>query len=120
MAYYVILGVFAVFMRVLKSITSLYTPELYSTSTRTTALGFMNGIDRSASILQPIIFSSLIYTSTEFAMVGFGICYLIGFVFTLCLSSRRTANMPLKDSFLSSVSGVFYDSLAVDYSHTEI
>lgn len=71
--FYVILGLYTIFMRVLKSVTTAYTPELYSTLKRTSALGLMNGADRAASILQPVIFSSLVYTSFKLAMAGYGI-----------------------------------------------
>lgn len=69
----IIISTHALFMKVLKSVTQTYTPELYSTSTRTTALGIMSGIDRSAGILQPIFFTSLIYSSLQGAMTGFGV-----------------------------------------------
>lgn len=70
--FYVILGVFSVFMKILRSVIYAYTPELYSTSTRTTALGLMSGSDRFASILQPMIFSTLVYSSYRFALASFG------------------------------------------------
>jgi putative MFS transporter len=101
--FYVILGVFIIFMKILKVVTTVYTPELYSTNMRTTALGFMNGADRAASILQPIIFTSLVYTSFKIAMAGFGTTYLIGFLVSLSLT-KETANRPLHESLLSDVS----------------
>lgn len=70
--FYVILGVFSIFMKVLRSVTYAYTPELYSTSTRTSALGLMSASDRFASILQPMIFSTLVYTSFRLALASFG------------------------------------------------
>lgn len=70
--YVVVIGCFALFMKVLKAVTQTYTPELYSTSIRTTALGFMSAIDRFAGILQPVIFTSIIYLSVKWAMVAFG------------------------------------------------
>lgn len=72
--FYVILGVFSVFMKVLRSVTYAFTPELYSTSTRTTALGLMSAADRFASILQPMIFSTLVYTSYRLSLACFGGC----------------------------------------------
>lgn len=98
--YYVILGVFIIFMKILKVVTTIYTPELYSTNMRTTALGVMNGADRAASILQPIIFTSLVYTSFKLAMAGFGLTYLIGFLVSLSLN-KETVNRPLNESLLS-------------------
>jgi len=87
-------------MKIEKGVASAYTPELYSTSTRTTAVGVMNGIDRLASILQPVLFTSLIYTSFQLTMAAFGSCYLLGFFSALTLT-RETVNKPLKDSSLS-------------------
>ena len=116
---YVVLGTYIIFMKVLKSVTTTYTPELYSTSTRTSALGLMNGADRAASILQPMIFSSIVYTSLTLAMAGYGAWYLIGFVCSLTLT-KETANKPLKESLLSEVSdldagvGSFKHSLSTD------
>lgn len=101
--YYVILGIFSVFMKLLKSVTTAYTPELYPTSIRTTALGVMNGLDRSASILMPMIFSELVYTSFRLAMGGFGACYLIGFLVSLTLD-QENKNKPLSESLLSDKS----------------
>jgi putative MFS transporter len=98
--FYIILGTFSIFMRILKSVTTAYTPELYSTSTRTTALGVMNGLDRAASIIQPVIFTSLVYYSFKLAMAGFGAPFLIGFMVSLTLQ-QETVNKPLKESFLS-------------------
>lgn len=70
--FYVILGIFSVFMKILRSVIYAYTPELYSTSTRTTALGLMSGSDRFASILQPMLFSTLVYSSYKLALASFG------------------------------------------------
>ena len=101
--YFFILGIFSVFMRILKSVTVAYTPELYSTSIRTTALGVMSGADRAASILQPVIFTSLVYSSFRLAMGAFGLTYIIGFFVSMFLT-EETSNKPLKESFLSEVS----------------
>jgi MFS transporter, putative metabolite:H+ symporter len=101
--FYVILGVFSVFMKVLRSVTYAFTPECYSTSVRTSALGLMSASDRFASILQPIIFSALVYTSFKLALACFGGCLLIAFMFSLCLS-KDTSNKPLKESFLTDIS----------------
>lgn len=87
-------------MRILKSVTVAYTPELYPTSVRTTALGVMNGIDRCAAIIQPMIFTNLVYSSFTVAMIGFGATYLIGFFVSLMLT-KETANQPLRESLLS-------------------
>lgn len=103
--FYVILGVFSVFMKVLRSVTYAYTPELYSTSTRTTALGLMSASDRFASILQPMIFSNLVYTSFRGSLASFGGCLVIAFLFSLLLD-KETSNKPLKESFLTDVSDV--------------
>ena len=100
---YVLLGTYIIFMKVLKSVTITYTPELYSTSTRTSALGLMSGVDRVASILQPLIFSPIVYASFTLAFVGYGVWYLIGFVCSLTLT-KETANKPLNESLLSDAS----------------
>ena len=89
-------------MRVLKSVTTAYTPELYSTLIRTSALGLMNGADRAASILQPVIFSSLVYSSFKLAMAGYGVCFIIGFIFSLTLT-QETVNKPLRESLLAEI-----------------
>jgi len=70
--FYVILGVFSIFMKIYRSVTYAYTPEVYSTSARTSAVGIMSAADRFASILQPIIFSSLVYSSFKLAFACFG------------------------------------------------
>mmetsp|Transcript_19187 Transcript_19187/g.18844 ORF Transcript_19187/g.18844 Transcript_19187/m.18844 type:complete len:159 (+) Transcript_19187:866-1342(+) len=70
--FYVILGVFSIFMKVYRSVTYAYTPEVYSTSTRTSAVGVMSAADRFASIIQPIIFSNLVYTSFKLSLACFG------------------------------------------------
>jgi len=101
--FYVILGVFSVFMKVLRSVTYAYTPELYSTSIRTSALGLMSASDRFASILQPMIFSQLVYTSFRGSLACFGGCLLVAFLFSLTLT-KETSNRPLKESFLTDVS----------------
>ena len=101
--FYVILGVFSIFMKIYRSVTYAYTPELYSTSTRTSAVGIMSASDRFASILQPIIFSSLVYTSFKLAFAWFGAWLLIAFLFSLTLK-KETSNKPLKESFLTDVS----------------
>jgi len=99
---YVMLGCASVFMKVLRSVTSTYTPELYSTSSRTTALGLMSSADRFASILQPMIFSALVYSSFKLAMIGYGACYLLALIVSLTLRTE-TSNLPLKESFLMSM-----------------
>lgn len=48
--FYVIFGAYSLFMKVLRSVTYLYTPEVYSTSVRSTALAIMNVFDKIASI----------------------------------------------------------------------
>ena len=101
--FYVILGVFSVFMKVLRSVTYAYTPELYSTSTRTTALGLMSAADRFASILQPMIFSTLVYTSYRLSLACFGGCCVVAFFFSLLLP-KDEPNSSLKESFLTDVS----------------
>ena len=103
--FYVILGVFSIFSKVLRSVTYAYTPELYSTSTRTSALGLMSASDRFASIIQPMIFANLVYTSYKLALASFGACYIISFLFSLTLN-KETSNKPLKESFLTDVSDV--------------
>ena len=70
--FYVILGVFSIFMKIYRSVLYTYTPEIYSTSTRTSVVGVMSASDRLASILQPMIFSSLVYSSFKLALVSFG------------------------------------------------
>ena len=87
-------------MRVLKSVTTAYTPELYSTLKRTSALGLMNGADRAASVLQPVIFSSLVYSSFKLAMAGYGIWFIVGFICSLTLT-HETVNKPLRESLIS-------------------
>jgi MFS transporter, putative metabolite:H+ symporter len=101
--FYVILGVFSIFMKVLRSVTYAYTPELYSTSIRTSALGLMSASDRFASILQPMIFSQLVYTSFRGSLACFGACLIIAFFFSLTLT-KESSNRPLKESFLTDVS----------------
>lgn len=103
--FYVILGVFAVFSKILRSVTYAYTPELYSTSSRTTALGLMSASDRLASIIQPMIFANLVYTSFKLALASFGACYIISFLFSLMLD-KETSNKPLKESLLTDASDV--------------
>ena len=71
--YYGVFGSYALFMRVQKNVTAAYTPELYSTSTRTSAMGMMSAIDKFTGILQPVIFTSLIYYSFQLAMATFGV-----------------------------------------------
>lgn len=103
--FYVVLGVFSIFMKVLRGVTYLYTPELYSTSTRTTALGLMSASDRFASILQPMIFASIVYTSFKLAMACYGGCYIVAFLFSLLLN-KETSKGPLKESFLANSSDI--------------
>ena len=113
--FYVILGVFSVFMKVLRSVTYLYTPELYSASTRTTALGVMSASDRFASILQPMIFASLIYSSFKTALAWYGVCYILTFIVSLALT-KETSNRPLKDSLLNNVTDNDIGRSAMAYS----
>lgn len=61
--FYVIFGVYSLFMKVLRSVTYLYTPEVYATSVRSTALAIMNVFDKFASIGQPMVMSIIVYTS---------------------------------------------------------
>lgn len=101
--FYVILGVFSIFMKVYRSVTYAYTPEVYSTSTRTSAVGVMSASDRFASIIQPMVFSNLVYTSFKLSLSCFGACLLVAFFFSLLLT-KETSNKPLKESFMTDTS----------------
>lgn len=61
--FYVVFGVYSLFMKILRSVTYLYTPEVYSTSVRSSALAVMNVFDKFASIGQPMVMAFIIYTS---------------------------------------------------------
>lgn len=96
--FYVIFGAYSLFMKVLRSVTYLYTPEVYSTSVRSTALAIMNVFDKIASIGQPMVMSVIIYTSFRLSMAIFGISYLLTFLFSMLLT-KETANKPMGDTF---------------------
>lgn len=84
--FYVVFGVYSLFMKVLRSVTYLYTPEVYTTSVRSTALAVMNVFDKFASIGQPMVMSIIVYTSFRLSMSIFGLTYLLTFVFSMFLT----------------------------------
>lgn len=98
--FYVVFGVYSLFMKILRSVTYLYTPEVYSTSIRSSALAVMNVFDKFASIGQPLAMAFIIYTSFRLSMAVFGISYIITFVFSLLLT-KETANKPMAESYFS-------------------
>lgn len=95
---YLIFGIYSLFMRVLRSVTYLYTPEVYTTSVWSTALGMMNVFDKIATIVQPMVMASIVFTSFRWSMEIFGASYLISFLFSVLLT-KETANKPMQDSF---------------------
>lgn len=96
--FYVIFGAYSLFMKVLWSVTYLYTPEVYPTPVWSTALAMMNVFDKFASIGQPMVMSIIVYTSFRLSMAIFGATYLLTFIFSMLLT-KETANKPMMDSF---------------------
>ena len=85
-------------MKILRSVTYLYTPEVYSTQVRSTGLSLMNVFDKIAAIVQPMVMATIIYSSFRLSMAIFGFSYLITFVFSLFLT-KETANKPMAESY---------------------
>lgn len=85
-------------MKVLWSVTYLYTPEVYATSVWSTALAIMNVFDKIASIGQPMVMSLIVYTSFRLSMGIFGASYILTFIFSMLLT-KETANKPMQDTF---------------------
>ena len=75
----------------------------------------MSASDRFASILQPMIFASLIYSSFKMALACYGVCYILTFIVSLALT-KETSNRPLKDSLLNNVTDVDIGRSAMAYS----
>ena len=106
---YVSFGMFSVFMKLFRSVVFTYTPEVYSTGARSSALGIMTSADRLAGIFMPIISTLFVYTSFRLTCFVFGACFIGCFIFGLLLRIETKGKGLAESTFMASLSRMHDD-----------
>lgn len=83
----------------------VYTPEVYPTAVRTTALGFHSAFHRFAPAVAHFSIAVMLSISFNFAVIVFGSCYVIAFISAMLLP-YDTRNQVLASHFYEKVDDV--------------